>query len=221
MNDVKDFITVRITFEKKGRARYISHLDLNRTMIRALRRAELPIWYTEGFNKHLYVTFAAPLSLGFEGTRETMDVRLNEAYDTDELVRRLDAVMPEGLRVTAAALAVKKAGDVDRAVYELTLGCSREDVDAFLAQPVIAVKKKTKKKTWKELDLVPFLQDARSVVDEGEEGTVWQLTLPCNSTDSVNPSLVTEALRVFLGQDELPCAVRRLAVLDKDGRPFA
>ena len=76
MNDVKDFTTVRIFFSKSGRARYISHLDLNRTMTRAVRRAGLPIWYTEGFSRHPYLTFAAPLSLGFEGERETMDLRL-------------------------------------------------------------------------------------------------------------------------------------------------
>ncbi|MBQ9964192.1 MAG: DUF2344 domain-containing protein, partial [Clostridia bacterium] len=58
---------MRITFSKTGSARYISHLDLNRTMTRAVRRAGLPIWYTEGFNRHPYLTFAAPLSLGYEG----------------------------------------------------------------------------------------------------------------------------------------------------------
>lgn len=221
MNDVKDFTTVRVTFSKQGRARYISHLDLNRTMIRALRRAELPIWYTEGFNKHPYVTFAAPLSLGFEGERETMDVRLNEQYDMDELVRRLDAVMPEGLQILSAAVAVKKAGDVDRAVYELTVGCAASDVEAFLAQPTVIVQKKTKKKTFKELDLTPFLSQANSTLREEAGQTVWQLTLPCNSTDSVNPSLVTEALCSFLEREELPCFVRRLAVLDKEGQPFA
>lgn len=221
MNDVKDFTTVRITFSKSGRARYISHLDLNRTMIRALRRAELPIWYTEGFNKHPYVTFAAPLSLGFEGERETMDVRLNESWDMNDVVRRLDAVMPEGLRVLSAATAVKKAGDVDRAVYRLTLNCSRADIEALLAQPSVIVQKKTKKKTFKELDLAPTLAASNSTVEEGENGTVWQLTLPCNSTDSVNPSLVLDALRAQLGRDELACFVCRLAVLDKDGAVFA
>ncbi len=220
MNDVKDFTTVRITFSKSGRARYISHLDLNRTMIRALRRAELPIWYTEGFNKHPYVTFAAPLSLGFEGERETMDVRLNEAYDMDELVRRLDAVMPQGLRVLSAAIAVKKAGEVDRAVYELRVGCTRGEVESFLASPTITVQKRTKKKTMKEVDLVPVLSGSASSLQEGEDGTVWQLTLPCNSTDSINPSLVVEALRTFLKREEMPCFVRRLAVLDKAGHPF-
>ena len=65
---------IRIRFEKTGRARYISHLDLTRAMTRAVRRAGLPIWYTEGFNKHPYLTFAAPLSLGFEGTDESLSL---------------------------------------------------------------------------------------------------------------------------------------------------
>ena len=67
---------IRIRFKKTGRAKFISHLDLTRTMIRAVRRAGIPVWYTEGFNRHPYVTFAAPLSLGFEGLNECMDTRL-------------------------------------------------------------------------------------------------------------------------------------------------
>ena len=47
-------------------------------MQRSLRRAGIPLWYTEGFNRHPYVTFAAPLSLGFEGLQETMDIRLEQ-----------------------------------------------------------------------------------------------------------------------------------------------
>lgn len=101
---------VRIRFEKTGRAKYISHLDLNRTMTRALRRAELPIWYTEGFNRHPYITFAAPLSLGYEGLRESMDFRLEEEVADGEVVDRLNGVMPEGLRVVSCAEAVMKPG---------------------------------------------------------------------------------------------------------------
>lgn len=221
MNDVKDFTTVRITFQKTGAARYISHLDVNRTMIRALRRAGLPIWYTEGFNKHPYVTFAAPLSLGFEGERETMDVRLNETVPMDEVVRRLDAVMPAGLHVTGAAPAVKKAGEVDKAVYELTVGCPVWIIRDLLAQPAIPVQKRTKKKTLKEVDLRPVLAEAGSVFIERGMETLWRLTLPCGSTDSVNPSLIAEALRAHTGDEELTFFVRRLTVLDKEGQPFA
>ncbi len=221
MNDVKEFVTVRVFFSKTGSARYISHLDLNRTMIRALRRAQLPIWYTEGFNKHPYITFAAPLSLGYEGERETMDMRLNEALPMDEVVRRLEAVMPAGLHIVSAAPAVKKAGAVDRAVYRITVPCAADAIEAFLAQPTITVQKRTKKKTMKELDLAPVLAEAASVLEPAGESTRWQLSLPCNSTESVNPSLVLEALKAYLAVEELPAAVCRLQVLDSDGNEFA
>ena len=58
---------VRIWFVKDFECRYISHLDLNRTMLRALHKSKLPIWHTEGFNPHPFATFPLPLSLGFRG----------------------------------------------------------------------------------------------------------------------------------------------------------
>ena len=58
-------IDKRIRFTKTGEAKYISHLDLYRFMLRALKRAKLPVWHTEGFNPHVYVTFALPLSLKY------------------------------------------------------------------------------------------------------------------------------------------------------------
>ena len=57
---------VRVWFHKTGPIRYISHLDLMRTMTRAIRRSRIPLWYTEGFNPHPYMTFALPLSLGMQ-----------------------------------------------------------------------------------------------------------------------------------------------------------
>lgn len=220
MNDVKDFTTVRIVFSKKGRARYISHLDLNRTMTRAVRRAGLPIWYTEGFNKHPYLTFAAPLSLGFEGERETMDLRLERDMPMDELVSRLDAVMPEGLRILDAAPAVKKAGEVACAVYRLTLNCPVEAVNSLLAQESITAQKRTKKKELVTVELKPVLDAAQGCVSECPEGTRWELTLPMGSELSVNPSLIVEALREQQRLPTLSAQVLRLRVLSKDGTEF-
>ena len=88
--------SVRIMFSKTGRAKYVSHLDLVRAMTRAVRRADIPLWYTEGFNRHPYLTFASPLSLGYEGLRETMDIRMADDFPYDELAARLNAVLPEG-----------------------------------------------------------------------------------------------------------------------------
>ncbi len=221
MNDVKDFTTVRIVFSKTGRARYISHLDLNRTMTRAVRRAGLPIWYTEGFNRHPYLTFAAPLSLGFEGERETMDLRLEQEMAMVELTARLDAVMPEGLHILSAAPAVKKAGEVDKAVYRLALNCPVQAVEALLSQESIPVQKRTKKKELVTVELKPVLEAAQGVVSACDNGTQWELTLPMGSELSVNPSLIITALREQQNLPELSAQVRRLRVLARDGSEFA
>ncbi len=221
MNDVKDFRTLRVTFSKTGSARYISHLDLNRTMTRAVRRAGLPIWYTEGFNRHPYLTFASPLSLGFEGERETMDIRLEQEMEPAEAVQRLNAVMPTGLVILSAAWAVKKAGEVDRAVYRLQLGCSADAVRALWQQETIPVEKRTKKKEWKTIDLKPALAASNAEIEGDETACAVTLTLPCSSAETVNPSLIVSALEALTGQKDLPFTVRRLAVLDKQGEIFA
>ena len=120
--------TVRICFEKTGTAKYISHLDLNRTMTRAVRRAHIPLWYTEGFNRHPYLTFAAPLSLGFESTSELMEIRLEEDMPMDEVVDRLNAVMPTGLHVRECYEAQMKVGALAFASYELYLNTPADTV---------------------------------------------------------------------------------------------
>lgn len=218
MNDVKDFKTIRLVFSKTGRAVYISHLDLNRAMIRAVRRAALPIWYTEGFNRHPYVTFAAPLSLGYEGLHETMDLRLEEDMPMDELVSRLNAVLPEGLRVSSAAEAVRKAGEVHAARYELTLGCSAETVRALFERDSVPVEKRTKKKTMKMVDLKPALDASAWKLEEDGETCRLTLTLPCGE-ESINPGLVAGALERETG-GTFSCLTRRLEVYAKDGEPF-
>lgn len=211
------FRVIRLRFSKTGRAKFISHLDLNRTMTRALRRAKLPIWYTEGFNKHPYLTFAAPLSLGYEGLSEYMDIRLTEDRPMDEVLAALNATMPEGLRFTEAAEAVAKPADLASAVWQVTVACTPAEVEAFLAQPSITVEKRTKKKTFKTVELKPLLGDV--AMQAGEGNTVLTLTLPCNNTETVNPSLILTALQNFLGR-EVSASVVRLCLRDTAGEVY-
>ena len=70
-------------------------------MSRAFHKAKLPLWYTEGFNPHVFLTFAAPLSLGFEGRHESMDIRLIEDMPYPELIEKLNAGLPHDIRVWA------------------------------------------------------------------------------------------------------------------------
>ena len=73
-------ITVRIRFEKTGEAAYISLLDLQRVFHRILKRSGLPVYYTQGFNPHIYLSFACPLSLGQESLCECCEVKTAAGY---------------------------------------------------------------------------------------------------------------------------------------------
>ena len=88
---------LRLRFSKTGRAVYISHLDLMRTMQRSFLRAGYQLKYSEGFNPHAQIAIALPLSVGTESLCELMDFRLEGEPDIAVLPAALTAKMPEGL----------------------------------------------------------------------------------------------------------------------------
>ena len=148
----------RLKYRKEGPASYISHLDLLRTFARAGRRAGLPLAFTQGFNPHPKISFAAPLGVGIAGVGEYADLELTEARETAELVEALNRALPEGLRVSEARLSEAQAKSlmalVDRATYRSEARLSRpypqneltESLTAFLALPEIWVERRGKKK---------------------------------------------------------------------------
>lgn len=89
-----------LVFTKTGRLRFLSHLDFTRLFRRAFRRAEIDIQYTEGFNPQQKISVANPLPLGYESTMEFMLIETDTAF-TEEKRKRLNAVLPEGVEVTA------------------------------------------------------------------------------------------------------------------------
>lgn len=210
--------SVRIVFSKTGRAKYVSHLDLVRAMTRAVRRADIPLWYTEGFNRHPYLTFAAPLSLGYEGMRETMDIRMEEDFPFDELVKRLNAVLPEGLVAISAADVVAKAGDLAASEYRLTIYLPTAVVNQALSADELLVEKRTKKKTMKTIDILPYFKDA-VVEAAGENCTVVTVSLPSGGAENVNPGLFITALQGIIGE-EVKAEVLRLRLLLANGSEF-
>ena len=210
--------SVRIMFSKTGRAKYVSHLDLVRAMTRAVRRADIPLWYTEGFNRHPYLTFASPLSLGYEGLRETMDIRMADDFPYDELAARLNAVLPEGLEVISVADVVAKAGDLAAAEYRLTIHLPASVIQEALAANELPVEKRTKKKTMKTIDILPYFKNA-VVEAAGENETVVTVALPSGGNENVNPGLFITALKGVVGAD-VDAEVLRLRLLLADGSEF-
>lgn len=212
MNSVE---TIRVNFAKLNNARYISHLDLMRTMTRVLRRAQIPLWYTEGFSKHPYITFAAPLSLGYDGLSEYMDFRLESPMEMDEIVRRLNENMPVGIHVNSAAPAVNKVAAITDSRWIIHFPVSfAARVEEVLAQDSIEVQKRTKKGTYKTVDIKPMIKEPK-ITDHGDT-VALDVILPTGA-QSVNPSLLIDAI---VGEEEADIRVTRVQVLMADGNIF-
>ena len=87
---------IRVKFSKTGSLKFISHLDLNRTVKSAFLRSKLPIWYTQGFNPHPKTVFSVPLSVGTASLCEFMDFRITEEVSGKVICDTLNSVFPEG-----------------------------------------------------------------------------------------------------------------------------
>ena len=185
---------IRVFFTKLGRAKYISHLDSNRCWQRSIKRSGLPVWYTEGFNPHMYLTFPLPLSLGYESVCECVDLRLMEDISDAEVVEKLNASLPQDIRVFACAEPVMDQKEIALADYEIFLSCAdpaelSRELAAYFAQEQILVMKKTKKGQ-KEMDLKPHFSVLEQSVEE--EGVALKLRCTTGIEVNINPSLLLE-----------------------------
>ncbi len=92
---------IRLTYRKGNRLRFLAHLDVLRAIERAIRRAGLPLAYSEGFTPHPRLAFAGPLPLGFEGEAEIVDVTLTERVPVAEAVERVRRCSSDDLQPTS------------------------------------------------------------------------------------------------------------------------
>lgn len=210
--------TVRATFSKTGRLKYISHLDIMRCVSRAFGRCGLPIWYTQGFNPHPYLTFALPLPLGIDSECESFDFRLMEPVDYDIACEKLNACLPEELRVQRVTPLVMSAEAICWADYRLCFFDPKlEELFAalrdFLAQETITVTKKTKK-GMREVDLKEMLTVLSFTLRE--DCCELDLRLPAGGTLNISPLLLTGAFAEKLGAEPYWIKMERTAILDKD-----
>ncbi len=201
--------------------RFISHLDMTRFMSRLIRRANLPVWYTEGFNPHLYMTFALPLSLGFESEYEVVDIRvLDDDYDISSIPEKLNAVCPPYIHFFDVAEPIKKAGDVAAAEFVITFDDGAEiaeNLNSFLSRGSIVVLKKTKKGGEKEIEVGNKIKAFS--IDNINGNSVLKITLPAGSVENLNPELFLN--KFFEESGKYYCyIVNRTAILDTNNNLF-
>ena len=194
-------IVLRIKFKKVGNLKYVSHLDLVRTMHKIIVRSKLPLWYTEGFNPKPKMVFAAPLSIGTESLVEFMDLRLVERIDPALAISALNANMTDELVVLDAYYPETKLTDLKWLSYVITLntiGASpelAERVNEALRADAMPVAKKQKPED--AVDIKPLIRFASAVYDAGNIRI--DCTLSADASSFLNPEYLVKYLRAACG----------------------
>lgn len=204
-----------VRYAKRGDAKFISHLDFLRSIQRAMRRAELPLKFSEGFNPHPCLAFAQPLGVGTAGERELFEVEL--VAECPDLAARLAPKMPRGIEIIEAVPCEKNNfASIARGVYAV---CpenlpTKEELEAFMGKSEILTEKRTKSGT-KTADIRPDIFGAAL----GEDRIVFRLST--GSTANLKPSTVMEAMAEHIpGYNPGFCRYVRLTMTDKENKPI-
>ncbi len=205
-------VNTRIFFSKTDRAKYISHLDLYGVMQRSIKRAKLPVWYTEGFNPRMYVQFMLPLSLGQEGLREAADFRLLEDIPHSEVTERLNNALPSDIRIVETSVPVKKNTDITSAEYEITADMDYAKFIEFTQLESIMTEKKTKRGIT-EIDLKPCILSVSA-------GECLCLKLPAGNDFNINPKLVLDAFEKYYLEKIRVRSIVRTKIMCADDSEF-
>lgn len=213
--------TIRIFFTKCGEAAYISHLDLQRVMARALRRSGLPVWYSQGFNPHIYMSFSLPLPLGQESLCESVDCKTeSEQEDFAAFVEPLNAALPRGIDAVHIAQPAHSAAEIASAEYEIGYTIQRAAVEiaatVYDDAETAMVLRKTKRSE-QQIDLKSFLP-VLQLADAPKASLM--VTLPAGGELNINPALLTGFLCQYAGLPEVPGYILRKRVLLANGQEF-
>ena len=208
MPEVKKWaMDVRMSFQKTGMAKFISHLDTVRCITRAMKRACVPIWFTEGFNPHAFLTFAMPLSLGFESLCETVDFRLMEETDLNELAERVNNALPVDITVKEIYTYETSPNDIRWAEYKIIFNNPDKlllgQAEKILSSEEIMVLKKSKKgrnKVEKEVNIKEHIKSFELSEDNGK--LILNTVLSSGTSVNINPMLLIGALVKDTATDE-------------------
>lgn len=208
---------VRIKFSKTGALKFIGHLDVMRYFQKLMRRADIPIKYSEGFSPHQIMSFAMPLGIGDESVGEYVDIELDTPISSEEAIRRLNEKSVEEIQVISfreipEGKATNAMSSISAALYEVSF---REETkppfdvekafNELMCKNNITVVKQSKKSTT-ELDIKPFIYDAKY------ENEKFTLLLSCGSVMNIKPELVIKALYEHMNSefDEYYVLIKRI-----------
>lgn len=214
----------RMLFAKTGRAVYISHLDLMRTITRAFLRAECRLKYSEGFNPHPNISIALPLSVGCESVCEIMDFKMLEDMPCEEIKSRISDQFPEGIEVIDVYEMQRKVKEIKWLRISGVLEYDERDaaqmaekLNEFYAAESIVITKKTKRGMG-ESDIRPAIKEIS--FDSSGRDVILSAVISAQEP-TLNPELIADALRQ-LAPEYAPdfAKFRRLEIFDENMEIF-
>lgn len=205
----------RLRWSRRGKIRYLSANDINTVLERSVRRAKLPLAYSQGFTPHPKISFATALPVGYGSVAELMDITLTEPLDPDEVMERFNGGLPEDLRIEGAAVledGARKLGKV-AAAADYEVGHSAPWIPGALAN-------------FMELDRYEFVRGFKGDdrVDDLRQGVISasadqeRIVMRCAlEPRAVRPTDVVTVLATIAGQEPPHVIVERVRLLTRSG----
>ncbi|MBR6253611.1 MAG: TIGR03936 family radical SAM-associated protein [Clostridia bacterium] len=200
----------RLKFEKREEVKYIGHLDMMRTFTRCIKKTNLPIKFSSGFNPRVQIAFALPLAVGVTSESEYMDLELNGEPEVEEVLKELKKVMPEGFKMlTCEKLDKPKSlmSLVQEAIYEVNVLVNLDDINDTIAKvkeefdkEQLLVTKQSKNGQEEEIDIKPLIIDYKV-----EEITYSSFCITVHSfagsKKNLNPNFIMEVIYKAITKD--------------------
>ncbi|MBI3920436.1 MAG: TIGR03960 family B12-binding radical SAM protein [Armatimonadetes bacterium] len=199
---------LRFRFARRGMMRFLSHLETVNMFVRAIRRARIPVFYTQGFHSRPKLAFGTPLPTGMESESEWADVSLRKPMDPQEFILAMNGVLPEGFEILEAdQISIGEdslMGQVSGGIFEVDLPDNgiHESVDEFLRLTEVWVDRRKKDGSQQTLNLRPLVADLAAnegVTSEDPPATTLRITLKDREGVRGKPS---EVLRAAFHLDE-------------------
>ncbi len=201
----------RMKFEKREEVKYIGHLDTMRTFTRCIKKTNLPIKFSSGFNPRVQLAFALPLAVGVTSECEFFDLELNGDVDCEEVIKELNSNFPEGFKVLTCEKYEKVKGLmslVEKATYEIMLFFTNDkniedalkDLNEAFSKDEIFITKQGKSGKDEELDIKPLIIN---VTIKQESFNSIKITCHClaGSKNNLNPNYIVQACKNVIGEE--------------------
>ena len=215
---------IRVKYKKEDEMIFISHLDLQRLLQRAFRRAKINLSYSEGFNPHPKMSYGNALALGVESQGEYVDIGIEDDIEVDEFLERINNQLPEGIKFIKGQEIDPKTPSLSSVIVygeyifniDLEVPLSKEFVKSrvlnFVKSEEIIVTKTNKKGRKVEVDIRPLIKNF-DLVSLDDKKVTFESTIATGSKANLNINILIPQILNML---DLEIDPREVSVLRRD-----